>query len=74
MGGSDFKKNSVILGDAFLRGYYVYHDIADKKIGLYGEYMVYYGSKINWVLLLAFIGALSLIFLLLVVALIYFFC
>lgn len=45
--GTDIKKNSIILGDAFLRGYYVYHDVTNKRVGMFGDYMLYYGSNKN---------------------------
>ncbi|CAI2362915.1 unnamed protein product [Moneuplotes crassus] len=44
--GSDFKKGSMILGDSFLRNYYVYHDVTNKRVGLYGDYMMYYRTKV----------------------------
>jgi len=46
--GNDFKKTSIILGDAFLRGYYVYHDVTNREIGMFGDYMLYYGPKIKY--------------------------
>ena len=44
--GSSIKKNSIILGDAFLRNYYVYHDVENERMGLYGDYMLYYRPEI----------------------------
>ena len=40
--GSNIKKSSVILGDSFLRNYYVYHDVTNRRMGLYGDFMLYY--------------------------------
>jgi len=65
--GTNLKKTSIILGDAFLRNYYVFHDVTEKRIGLYGDYMLYHGSKFNswdYMLLAAFIIAILLIILL----------
>ncbi|CAI2364041.1 unnamed protein product [Moneuplotes crassus] len=39
-------KGSVILGDAFLRNYYVYHDVANGRMGLYGNHMPYKASLV----------------------------
>lgn len=39
--GSGIKKNTILLGDSFLRNYYVYHDVTHRRMGLYGDYMVY---------------------------------
>jgi hypothetical protein len=39
--GSNIKKDTIILGDSFMTNYYVYHDVTNKKMGLYGDYMVY---------------------------------
>ena len=33
---------TVILGDPFIRNYYIYHDMENKRIGMYGDHMVYY--------------------------------
>jgi hypothetical protein len=46
--GNDFKKTSIILGDAFLRGYYVFHDVTNREVGMFGDYMLYYGPKIKY--------------------------
>lgn len=37
-----FSTPSAILGDAFIRNYYIYHDIENKRIGLHGDYMEYF--------------------------------
>mmetsp|Transcript_10019 Transcript_10019/g.9890 ORF Transcript_10019/g.9890 Transcript_10019/m.9890 type:complete len:80 (+) Transcript_10019:1048-1287(+) len=29
--------NIVLLGDSFLREYYIYHDVDGKRVGLYGR-------------------------------------
>jgi hypothetical protein len=63
--GSDIKKNSILLGDAFLRNYYVFHDVDNKRIGMYGDYMIYHGSKFGtreWMLLFAAVFAILGIF------------
>ena len=44
--GSNIKKNAAILGDSFLRNYYVYHDVTNRRMGLYGDYMLYYRTGI----------------------------
>ena len=36
---------TVILGDPFIRGYYIYHDMENKRIGFYGDNMVYLGPR-----------------------------
>ena len=38
---------TVVLGDTFIRNYYVYHDMENGRIGLYGDHMVYHESKMN---------------------------
>lgn len=35
------KRHTILLGDSFLRNYYVYHDVTNKRMGLYGQYMVF---------------------------------
>lgn len=32
------------LGDPFFRNYYIYHDVSNSRVGIYGNYMVYYES------------------------------
>jgi saccharopepsin len=52
---SPSKKGSVLLGDAFLRNYYVYHDVDKKKIGMYGEHMVHIKQPLSlfyWILII----------------------
>lgn len=34
-------RSAIILGDSFLRNYYVYHDNTNKRMGFYGQYMVF---------------------------------
>jgi len=50
---------NMILGDSFLRNYYVYHDASDKTMGFYGEYMPHRdppGLKL-WIIILIAVGA-----------------
>jgi hypothetical protein len=42
MQGSNIKKGTILLGDSFLRNYYVYHDVTNKKMGLFGNHMIYF--------------------------------
>ena len=35
---------TAVLGDTFIRNYYIYHDMENRRVGLYGEYMEYYES------------------------------
>lgn len=39
-----FSIPTAVLGDSFIRNYYIYHDMENKQIGLYGEYMEYFES------------------------------
>jgi hypothetical protein len=39
MQGSNVR--NIILGDSFLRNYYIYHDVTNKKMGLYGDHMLF---------------------------------
>ena len=38
---------TAILGDPFIRNYYILHDMESQRIGLYGGYMVYYPPDSN---------------------------
>lgn len=38
---------TAILGDAFIRNYYILHDMENQRIGLYGGYMVYFPPESN---------------------------
>ena len=33
---------TAILGDAFIRNYYILHDLENKRIGIYGGYIAYF--------------------------------
>jgi hypothetical protein len=35
----NFPIPTAILGDTFIRNYYIYHDMEEMRVGLYGEYM-----------------------------------
>lgn len=52
------------LGDAFFRNYYIYHDISNKRVGLYGSYMVYYDSPpkdLLYIIIGACVGLIALV-------------
>ena len=40
-----FSTPTTVLGDTFIRNYYVYHDMDEMRVGMYGDYMVYYESE-----------------------------
>lgn len=42
-----FSVPTAILGDAFIRNYYIMHDMENMRVGLYGDYMVYFKSESN---------------------------
>jgi hypothetical protein len=35
----EYSVPTAILGDVFIRNYYIYHDMEEKRVGLYGDYM-----------------------------------
>ena len=37
---------TIILGAPFIRNYYIYHDMENKRVGVYGDYMIYVGPAI----------------------------
>ena len=37
---------TIILGAPFIRNYYIYHDMENKRVGVYGDYMIYVGPSI----------------------------
>lgn len=47
--------STIYLGDTFFRNYYIYHDVANSRVGLYGSYMQYYDSEKNftWIIVVA---------------------
>ena len=61
---------SAILGDVFIRGYYILHDLDEERIGIYGSYMKFYPTEItmrsrlimSWVLLVIIVFSVILYF------------
>lgn len=41
---------TAVLGDAFIRNYHIYHDVDNKRVGLYGDYMKYYETEESYTL------------------------
>ena len=53
IGAADkFSTPTTVLGDTFVRNYYIYHDMDNKRIGMYGDYMVYHESEDNYLWLI----------------------
>jgi hypothetical protein len=72
MQGSSIKSGTILLGDSFLRNYYVYHDVTNRKMGFYGDYMLY--SKVDTItreMIYVIIGIIAAIALLSVCCLFY---
>ena len=54
----------VYLGDTFFRNYYVYHDVTNKRVGMYGTYMKYYESapsNYTWIIVGACIAFVAIV-------------
>ena len=49
---------TAILGDAFIRNYYILHDLENKRIGIYGGYMTFYPTETNRFFKLFAVGAI----------------
>ena len=51
---SNVFNTTVILGDPFIRNYYIYHDMENKRVGVYGDYMIYFGPSIFKTIIITF--------------------
>lgn len=68
IGSADsFSTPTTVLGDTFIRNYYIYHDMDKQRIGMYGEYMVFYDSENEYWWMIGVAGGAIFIILIIVV-------